>query len=222
MLKRTRISRSLDVNRTGEALSRPGIDPRMNVMLGWVEKFVVDKDHGVFAAVRLQNEQLLTCRVGTFYGGPGFGFYAPLQVDDEVVVAVPAGDPDHGAVVIAKTWSASELQPPEANDHQADVILHVQKDTNVRILATGNGNVIVGSEDGKTLLGAETGTQPVHRKGDHSDMGTFVHTPASGPGVVPCVLAWTPPGGGPPVPITAGGADLTAQAKDGSDKVESS
>lgn len=219
MMKRTRVSSAPDVSRIGAAVVPP---ERMNIMLGWVTKFVVDAEQGVFADVRLQNEQLLTCRVGTIYGGQGWGFYAPLEVDDEVVVGVPAGDPDHGGVIIAKTWSASELQPKQANDHKADVILLVKKDTNMRMLVQGSGNVVIGAEDGKVLLGDETGTKPVHRKGDHSDMGTFVHTPASGAGVVACSLAWTPPGGGTPVPITPAGADLTAQAKDGSGKVESS
>lgn len=227
MLKRTRVSNKLDTNRLGAALERPGIDPRINTAIGWVTKFVVDPDHGVFATVLLQNQQTLTCRVGTCYGGQGWGFYAPLEVDDEVVVSIPIGDPDHGPVVVAKTWAASELPPQDALDNQADVILFVKKDTNLRIKVAGSGNVVLGAEDGKVLLGDETGTLPVARKTDPTGNTKMTVTPGAGPlagaiasisitgadGATTQIWSVADPG---PFPVPDG------EITDGSEKVESS
>jgi hypothetical protein len=77
------------------------------------------------------------------------------------------------------------------------------------VLLDKNGNVIFNGGDAK-----------VGRVGDGVDLGTFVHTPATGVGVTACSLVWTPPGGGTPQSLSGSGADITGKIKEGADKVK--
>ena len=220
MLTRSRASRSIDVQRLGQALARPGLDTRAWIVEAVVKAFKLDPEEGPFADViilPLQQEE--TVRVGSFYSGPGFGFYAPLEKDDHVLVSFPNGDPDQGGVVVARLWSASDAPPQLAKDNDGDVCLHVKSGANLRIQVFGDGNLVLGAENGKVLLGDETGTQPVHRKGDHEKASVQMSTWM---GQVETFINTLAPATVAPLSGTFATNPGIAEAADGSGKVESS
>lgn len=139
------MSGQLDVGRFGEALARPGMDPRVWASLAVVDDFVVDAD-GVWVDVTLIPSQTKECaRVGAIYAGAGFGIYAPLQKDDEVLVVAPGGEPDEGLVVVSRLWSSSDVPPTSAQAaaNVADVVIVVESGKHLRIETGGTGNTII-------------------------------------------------------------------------------
>jgi hypothetical protein len=209
VLKGSRISGTVDMDRLARAVSGPGIDTRVWVSQAIVRAFKV-KATGVFAEVVLipsgvgvngageMTEQRVTARVGPIYAGNGFGFYAPLEVDDEVLVTVPEGVTDSGVVVVARLWSASDPTPQTARDHPADVVLHVREDKDLRIYVGGGGKVRI----------AAGGTEsPAAREGDP------VNTP-SGAIIAACGTMFLP---NPALPLP--GPDAAGFISLGSSKV---
>lgn len=222
---RAKVSRAADTSRAGAALARPGMDTRNWFLQAQVTAFKLDNTLGPMAdVILLPDGDPETVRVGYTYAGNGFGFYAPVAVDDLVVVAFPNGEHDAGGVIVARLYGPAETPPSTATANAADVCLHVEDGKNLRLRATGKGNIVIMVDDGqKVLLGDETGTHPVARKTDSVDMGTWAHTPASGTGVSACSLTWIPPGSSdPPTTIGPSGSDLTGEISTGSNKVESS
>lgn len=229
MLKRSRVSGSMDVNRLSEAVARPGIDPRTWVTLATVKKFVMTST-GPYADVEILSDMTIddfdnpvahveTARVAPMYAGDGYGFYAPLQVNDEVVVGYPDGNPDHGLVVIGRCWSKADPPPSLGKDNPQDVCLQVLEDTNLRIQVFGSGNVVLGSEDGKVLLGEESASRGVARADDNLTASAALKTWAS---QVESGIAGA--GGTPPVPTFAsavGSAGQLGTINSASDKVKS-
>ncbi len=149
---RSRVLSSIDTSRLAEAVARPGIDPRV-----WVSYAILTGDpvietaqgqQDVFVDVLLlPQNQPDTARVGAIYAGNGFGLYAPLKKDDEVLVCAPSGDPDEGLVVMQRLWSPSDVPPAEAAAYPNDVLLVVEPGQNVRIAVSGGGKVALGSVD---------------------------------------------------------------------------
>lgn len=235
MSKRTRIGRKIDAQRVAQLVSMPGIDPRIWVSLCIVDKVVVDKDHGVFADVHVMSTatvdddgnvvaQQETVRVAADYAGNGFGLYLPPLVGDEVLVVWPDGNPDHGGVLVKRMWSASDPPPQKAVDKPADALLMIQKDVNLRIMTQGQGNIVLQVDQGKVLLGNEQGGKPVHRQTDPVDLGTWLFTPAAGPGVASGgTLVVIPPGGSTAsaVTIPPAGVNVQGTAINGSGNVSS-
>ena len=86
------------------------------------------------------------------YAGDGFGFYTPIEVDDEVVVVAPSGDPAEGLVVARRLWSAADPPPQEAIDHPADVLLHVKAGASIRIVVSDGGKILLGGPDSSEPL----------------------------------------------------------------------
>ncbi len=83
-----------------------------------------------------------------------------------------------------------------------------------RIWLDKNGALHIDAESGQDII-LNGGTLRVARASDTTDMGSWAHTPASGAGVTPCSLVYTPPGGGSPVtfnssPTHIGGKIATA------------
>ena len=147
MLKFTRVTGILDVGRLGNALARPGIDPRTWVSYAAVDAVGVDSE-GVFVDVTLlPTGDQMTARAGTIYAGPGYGLHLPFGVGDEVVVGVPNGDPNHGAVVLARLQSASDELASSAMANENDIVLVVKPDQSIRIAVSGGGKVYLGSVD---------------------------------------------------------------------------
>jgi len=149
MLRRTRISKNIDVGRLSAAMSRPGIDTRVWVSLAIaLDEAQVDKEQGVFVDVKLlPTGEEYTARVPADYAGTGFGFYAPIHKDDELAVAIPSGDAAEGAVVIARLWSAADIPPQEATDDVGEVMLVVEKDHSLRFKVSGSGKVFIKGDD---------------------------------------------------------------------------
>jgi len=146
---RNRVSSSLDVGRLSAAVSRPGIDPRVWVSLAIaMGEAKVQEKEGVFVDVTLiPTGEQYTARVTADYAGKGFGFYAPVHKDDELVVVLPSGDAAEGCVVVARTWSAADIPPQAAVDDAGEVMLVVEDGHNLRLKVTGSGKVLINSED---------------------------------------------------------------------------
>lgn len=163
---RSRVLSSIDTERLANAVSRPGIDPRIWVSYAVLisEPYVETREgqEDVLADIMLMPSGMIeTARVGTIYAGNGFGLYTPLKVDDEVLVVAPSGDPDEGMVITQRLWSPADKPPAELAENSADVLLVVESDKNLRIKTLGSGNVILAVDTGKVYLGAESGTEPV-------------------------------------------------------------
>lgn len=163
---RSRVTKGLDVTRLANAVSRPGIDPRIWVSYAVLqtEPFVDERPgkQGVFADVRLLPSGVMdTARVGAIYAGNGFGLYAPLHKDDEVLVCAPSGDPDEGLVIVQRLWSTSDPQPAQVAQTPEDVMLVVEPDKNLRLTVQGSGNVYMTVDAGKIYLGSPENTEPV-------------------------------------------------------------
>lgn len=166
---------------------RPGIDPRTWITLATVVAYHLDDEHGPFVDISILTDMTVddngapvdhveTARITPMYAGSGFGFYAPIEVGDEVVVGYPNGNPDHGLVVIGRCWSEIDPPPSLAVDNPVDICLQVKKDVNLRIQVFGSGNVVLGSEDGKVLLGEESATRGVARIDDTAKASELMAT----------------------------------------------
>lgn len=150
---RSRVLTSIDVSRLADAVQRPGIDPRVWVSYAiLLSDPVVETSQGqqdVFVdLLLLPQKQPETARVGAIYAGNGFGLYAPLKKDDEVMVCAPSGDPDEGLVVTQRLWSPSDTPPQEAVDYPNDFLLVVEPGQSARISVSGGGKVYLGSATG--------------------------------------------------------------------------
>lgn len=162
---RSRVLTSIDPARLANAVSRPGIDPRI-----WVSYAVLLADPKVVTEANyedivadimlLPSGTVETARVGAVYAGNGFGLYAPLYKDDEVVVIAPSGDPDEGLVITHRMWSPADKPPAEITEEtQNDLWLVVQPNQSLRVSAKGSGNVYLTVDTGKVYLGAADGTE---------------------------------------------------------------
>lgn len=153
MLRRTRIGKNLDVGRFGAAISRPGIDTRVWVSLAVaLDESNVDSKYGVFVDVQLvPSGEQYTARVPADYAGKGFGFYGRIHKDDDLVVAIPSGDPMDGPVVVARLWSEADTPPQQAIDDPDEVMLIVEKDRNLRLAVSGEGKVEIDADKTVTV-----------------------------------------------------------------------
>lgn len=244
MLRNSRVLTSIDTTRLASAVSQPGIDPRI-----WVSYAVlltepyIDMTDGyqdVVADVLLAPSNVVeTARVGAAYAGNGFGLYAPLHKDDEVMVCAPSGDPDQGLVITHRLWSPSDPPPVEAASNPEDVTLVVEPGKNLRLTVKGEGSTYITSENGKVVLGEEAATKGVARLNDTTANGTLSINaipvpPTPGPPGVTLILTYTPPGGGLPlttsvvltgaltVGAVVGTINLSGKIDTASDKVISS
>lgn len=154
MLKRTRVTGSMDMSRLGSAVSGPGIDTREWAMLGVVTGFGVMDDDVLAGVHLLATGQDVMARVGACYAGNGFGIYAPLEIDDEVLVVMPEGVTDAGPIVVARLWSKADPPPDRAQLDQHDLLIRVKDGKTLRIDVGGSGQVIIaGGTNGAARLG---------------------------------------------------------------------
>lgn len=139
MLKNSRVTGALDTTRLGAALARPGMDTRTWVSLAIVKAITIDPTEGVFVdVICYPNKNPGTARLGCVYAGNGFGLYAPVMVDDEVLVEAPNGNPDQGLVVTQRLHSPSDPLPEEVGAHPEDFLLIARPGKIVRIMVAGN------------------------------------------------------------------------------------
>lgn len=241
---RSRVTTSIDMGRLSNAVSRPGIDPRV-----WVSYAVltsapyletVDGEQDIVVDIQLMpTGEEETARVGAIYAGNGFGLYAPLYEGDEVLICAPSGDPDEGLVVMQRLWSPAAVPPQTVYDNPEDVTLVVKEGQNLRLKMLGAGTAYITAEDGKVVLGEETATRGVARLDDTTVNGTLTLTatavppvPPAPPGVI-LTLSYLPPGAVLPLTSTVtlavatlvsalGSIDLTGKIDSASEKVVSS
>jgi hypothetical protein len=154
MLNRSRVGRSIDVQRLAQAVRGPGIDTRTWVSLAVaLGESAVDEDHGVFVDVQLvPSGEEYTARMAPGYAGNGFGLYHRIHEGDELKVEAPSGDPAQGVIVSSILWSAADKPPTEVKDNPEDFVLVVEKDKNLKIFTAGGGNVEMTSESTVGLI----------------------------------------------------------------------
>ncbi len=177
---RSRVTSGIDVGRLSNAVSRPGIDPRVWVTYGVLtsEPYIetVDGEQDIIVDVMLlPTMQDETARVGAMYAGNGYGFYCPLHEGDEVLVVAPSGDPDEGLVISQRLFSPAAVPPTEVVTNPEDVTLVVQEGKSLRLSVKGAGNVVIAADQGQVKLGDESATQAVARVDDQIQ---FTLTPA--------------------------------------------
>ena len=143
----------MDFNRLGQALARPGMDTRITSSHAYANgESHYDSAHGVFVDVTLApSGQVLTARVPSIYAGKGFGLYARIHKDDQLLVLLPNGDPAEGAVVLMRLWSQADTPPSEIGTDEDEVMLVVEKDKALRLKTTGSGKVEIDSDATVTI-----------------------------------------------------------------------
>lgn len=162
---RSRVSTGIDMASLSEAMTRPGIDPRIwvsyGVLLGEPYIETIEGRQDVLVDVMLMPSGAEeTARVGAIYAGNGFGFYCPLHTDDEVLVLAPSGDPDEGLVITQRLWSPADPPPSSLAANPEDVTLVVESGKNLRLNVQGAGNIILQVDQGKVYLGSPEDTEP--------------------------------------------------------------
>lgn len=150
----------VDTNELAAAASRPGIDPRVWLTLATVDDVRFDAEQGVFVDVTyLPDGVEETAYLGAPYSGGGFGAYFPVAVGDTVVVAVPLGDPNEGAVVVARYWNASD--PPmrdistSGDEVTNDVVVRARENAAMKLRTSGTGAATIIAE-GSGVVRAES------------------------------------------------------------------
>lgn len=188
-----------DVAKIAKALERPGIDPRKFVELAVVTTVAVDAN-GVHADVLTAEGLPETVALAPPYGGPGYGFYGPLDPDDAILIAMPDGKFNAGGRIIGRIWDPGSPPPAEVAAHPEDVAIVVKPGQTIRVVVSGGGNAVIEARDGgHVLLGAEDASDPVMRK---SDVAAFIanyyaghtHSAPGGTTGPPLVSAQTPAG----------------------------
>ena len=222
-----RAASGLDFNMLSKAMTRPGIDPRSWCSLAIVQSVVIDEAAGVFCDVLLMpSKRRETARLGAAYAGSGFGFYAPVRVDDEVLVSAPGGDPAQGLVITQRLWSPADVPPAGLEATPEDVVLVVEPDKSLRLTVQGGGDVVVTAADGKVKLGGEAATRGVARLDDTTAGGTIAMTALG----TTATLTYTAPNGStsqigsfiiPGGAITPGSATLAGKINTASETVVS-
>ena len=227
-----RAASGLDFNMLSKAMTRPGIDPRSWCSLAIVQSVVIDEAAGVFCDVLLMpSKRRETARLGAAYAGSGFGFYAPVRVDDEVLVSAPGGDPAQGLVITQRLWSPADVPPAGLEATPEDVVLVVEADKSLRLTVQGGGDLILSAADGKVKLGGEAATRGVARLDDTVNLGNktvvvvpgppalYTETVTDAEGTIVSVLGPLPytPGVSPPPGITP----LVGKVSSASEKVVS-
>lgn len=160
---------NIDASRLAELVRRPGIDPRVWIVFATVEALGFDEVEGIFADVRyLHNERVVTAFVGALATGDGFGDWCPLKVGQLVLVAVPNGDEDNGAIVIASTWDASrrpasEFQSPDdPTEPTVDRVVKAEPGTTLRVLATDGASIVIHASGGGNVTVSASGDSVVN------------------------------------------------------------
>jgi uncharacterized protein involved in type VI secretion and phage assembly len=175
------------------------------------EHYEIEEEDGAPVDVLVEvdlmpRRESVTCRLAAVSGGPGAGLWKVPPVGAEVVVAIPEGQLEAGPIIIGVL---STRDVPGALD--AD-----------KLILINPGDIIIASKNGKVYLGSEdgSGTKKVAFKDGEVDMGTWIHVPASGSGVSACSLSWVPPGGSGEGTAITTGTQLDGKISEGSDTTE--
>ena len=181
----------MDLRALAKAMRQPGSDPRQWVSLGIVQAVVADTE-GIFVDVLLlPEEETVTARLGAIYAGNGFGVYAGLKKDDEVLLTCPDGDAGLGWVVSQRLWSKAD--PPPTLPTDTELYIRVEEDKHLKIETTGTGNIqlhvgakgtveLAGSSGEKIVMGQ---TLQAMLSGLMTQLAVHVHGSAVGPTTPP-------------------------------------
>lgn len=157
---------SPDIAKIAEAISRPGIDPRKHVELGVVVASSVSADGAIYDVVTADGSHE-TVALSPVYGGPGYGLYAPVELDDTVLIAVPYGAPNAGGRIVGRLWDPGAAPPQDAIDNQDDLVIVVKPGRKIRIVVSGGGDAVIEARDGgHVLLGGEDASDAVQIRAD--------------------------------------------------------
>lgn len=108
-----------DFNALADAVSKPGIDPRIWASYGIVNQeqgdehsVEFDPDWGPLVSVVLQpHNQLVSCRVSSSCAGNGEGEWHPFLQGDEVLVVIPEGDTRSVPVIVGRLNNSIDKFP---------------------------------------------------------------------------------------------------------------
>ena len=165
----TRARTKIDAGRLSAIVGRPGIDPRAWIRFGVITDIAFDPQFGEFADVTLQPDgQQITAMVGIAYAGNGFGLWAPLHIEDIVLVAIADGDMAQGCVIISRFHRESDKPPADfrsssnAEDPTDDVVLRVESGKKLTIRTAGDaGNISIKAESNGSITIDAAGSSDV-------------------------------------------------------------
>jgi hypothetical protein len=168
------VRKSVDIGRLSDAVSRPGIDPRVWLTFARVEEVGFDSEQGVFADVAVLPEgDKETCLIASSYAGSGFGTFVPPKVGDIVLVAVPGGDPGSGPVIIARIFSGTAPPPSqfqdssgEPEDATTDPTTVVEPQRTLKVVANDGANVRLEISGSGKVQVAATGSAQIEVTGE--------------------------------------------------------
>ena len=149
---------AVDTSRLGEAIKRPGIDPRVWLTLAVVKAVSFDSEEGIFVDVQfLPDGHEETCILGSPYSSDSAGFYFPVEVDDVVIVAVPNGDTGAGPVIVSQLWNKTQKPSSEmgsGTEPSPDVTLRLRSGRKCLIVASDSEITIKGEGSTKVIIQA--------------------------------------------------------------------
>ena len=194
-----RVGTSMDVGRAAAAVRGPGIDTRTWFSLAIINAMTVTSE-GAFAQVTLHpSGDVHNARCG------GSELWEPLNIDDEVVVAWPSGDPMEGLVVVRRLGSAAD--PPDKRVVNAPgdwwtitkpkVNAHLIAGAALELRAEGSGQDATLDADGNVVL--QGGTLDVARKTDSTSTGTLTMAVATAGPLTVATFTWIDEKGTPTI-----------------------
>jgi hypothetical protein len=169
------MSVDLDLDEMSRALERPGIDPRIWVSYGIVNREQDDQksvefsaDFGPLVWVILQpHNQLVCCRVASGVAGNGEGEWHPFMSADEVLVAIPEGDTRTMPVIVGRLNNSFDKFPENVGVQTTDknnVSFHrsrgpyiIEGDSAVMLRSSKTGAVVGIDELGNLTMRSGTG-----------------------------------------------------------------
>jgi hypothetical protein len=163
------VSSSIDLGRLIAGVRGPGLDTRVWLSLAYADAVSVVQEDGEFVeVVLLPTGERLTARVGSEASGNGHGIHVPVYAKDELLVAVPRGNPAEGAVVVRRMWNARHKPSAQARANSGkDEVWIARPGSTLRLETSGAGKSFFKSADTSTVeapkvrLGAEDATEPL-------------------------------------------------------------
>jgi hypothetical protein len=165
---------TFDVSALAKAVSRPGIDPRVNLALAIVGDESGVDENGVFVDVTLiPSGDLETANLGSNYvvpGGKG-GSYMPVHPGDVVLVGFPSGDAGYGPVIVSRIWTKTEPAPDEVysgqdDDPTKDPLMRVEDGRTYHIVAKEGATISLVVEGSGAINIAAKGQAAINLTGE--------------------------------------------------------
>lgn len=116
--------KTMDWSKIREAVTGPGIDPRVWVLMGRIDDnpdaVRWEAPHGWIADITvhggpLDQEGPIACRVACALASNGEIGSCPVQLGDEVIVVVPVGDANAGPIIVGQLSGGEKPTPTTVN-----------------------------------------------------------------------------------------------------------